>query len=128
MHFILLYNEKYRVVKRLDPKAIPILEAYSWPGNVRELQNVLERLLVVTEEALIQPLQVQIQLSKFKTKFNSPITVNEILPIQQAKEMLEKELIIMAFDSYPSIRKAAEVLGLDHSNVMRKALKYGIKK
>jgi len=128
MHFILLYNEKYGVKKRLDPKAIPLLEAYSWPGNVRELKNVLERLLLVTEEELIQPLQVQIQLSKFKTKFNSPITVNEILPIQQAKELLEKELIMMAFDCYPSIRKAAEVLGLDHSNVMRKAIKYGIKK
>jgi len=128
MHFIHLYNEKYGVEKRLDPKAIPILEAYSWPGNVRELQNVLERLLVITEEELVQPLQVQIQLAKFKTKFNSPITVNEIIPIQQAKEMLEKELIIMAFDCYPSIRKAAEVLGLDHSNVMRKAIKYGIKK
>ncbi len=128
IHFIHHYNEKYGVEKRLDPKVFSILESYSWPGNVRELQNVLERLLVVTEEELIQPSQVQIQLSKFKTKFNSPITVNEILPIQQAKEMLEKELITMAFNCYPSIRKASEVLGLDHSNIMRKAMKYGIKK
>ncbi|SHI16477.1 sigma 54-interacting transcriptional regulator [Desulfosporosinus lacus] len=128
MHFIHLYNEKYGVEKHFDPKAISILESYGWPGNVRELQNVIERLLVVTEEDLVQPMHVLTQLSKFKNKVNSPITVNEILPIQQAKEMLEKELIIMAFNCYPSIRKAAEALGLDHSNVMRKATKYGIKK
>ncbi len=128
IHFIQLYNEKYGVEKRLDPKAIPILEAYSWPGNVRELQNVLERLMVVTDEELIQPLQLQLQLTKFKTRFNSPITVNELIPIHEARDILEKELINMALDCYPSIRKAAEVLGLDHSNIVRKVAKYGIRR
>jgi PAS domain S-box-containing protein len=128
LHFIQLYNEKYGVEKRLDPKAIPLLEAYSWPGNVRELQNVLERLMVVTDEELIQSLQVQLQLTKFKTKFNSPITVNELIPIHEARDILEKELINMALDCYPSIRKAAEVLGLDHSTIVRKIAKYGIKR
>lgn len=128
MHFIELYNEKYGVAKRLDPKAIPILEAYSWPGNVRELQNVLERLMIVTDEELIQSHQVQLQLSKLKEKFSSPITVNKLIPIHEAKEILEKELINLALDSYPSIRKAAEVLGLDHSNIVRKVAKYGIKR
>jgi len=128
MHFIQLYNEKYKVSKRLDPKAIPILESYNWPGNVRELQNVLERIMVVTDEEIIQSFQVQYQLSKFKPKYNSPITVNELLPIHKARDILEKELICMALDSYPSIRKAAEVLGLDHSNIVRKVAKYGIKR
>lgn len=128
LHFIQLYNEKYGITKRLDPKAIPILESYSWPGNVRELQNVLERLMVVTDEELIQAEQVEIQLTKFKTKSNSPITVNQLIPIHEARDILEKELINMALDSYPSIRKAAEVLGLDHSNIVRKVAKYGIKR
>ncbi|MFZ5649260.1 MAG: sigma 54-interacting transcriptional regulator [Bacillota bacterium] len=128
MHFIQLYNEKYGVKKRLDPKALPLLEAYSWPGNVRELQNILERLLVITDEESIQASQVQEQLTKFRTKFKTPITVNELLPIQEAKEMVEKTLIGMAFDYYPSIRKAAEALGLDHSNIVRKAAKYGIQR
>lgn len=128
MHFIQLYNEKYGVAKHLDPKAIPILEAYSWPGNVRELQNVLERLMVVTDEEVIQSLQVQLQLTQLKTKFDSPIIVNKLIPIHEARDILEKELINMALDRYPTIRKAAEVLGLDHSNIVRKAAKYGIKR
>lgn len=128
MHFIQLYNEKYSVKKRLDPKALPLLEAYSWPGNVRELQNVMERLFVITDEESIQASQVLEQLTKFRTKFNTPITVNKLLPIQEAKEMVEKILIGMAFDYYPSIRKAAEALGLDHSNIVRKAAKYGIQR
>jgi len=128
MHFIQLYNKKYGVTKRLDPNAIPILEAYSWPGNVRELQNVLERLMVVTDEELIYAFQVKSLLTKFKPKVNSPITVNELISIHEARDILEKELISMALDCYPSMRKAAEVLGLDHSNIVRKVAKYGIKR
>lgn len=128
MHFIQLYKEKYRVQKRLDSEALPILEAYNWPGNVRELQNVLERLMVITDEELIQAAQIQVQLAKFSTEFASPIIVNELFPIKEATEMVEKELIRMAYEYYPSIRKAAKVLGLEHSNILRKAAKYGIKK
>ncbi len=128
MHFIQLYKEKYNVERRLDPQAIPIFEGYSWPGNVRELQNVLERLLVVSDEEVIPAGQVQVELMKLRTTFNSPVTVNDLLPLQDAKEMLEKQLITMAFNCCPSVRKAAEVLGLDHSNVVRKAAKYGIRR
>lgn len=128
MHFIQLYNEKYRVEKRLDPACLPILESYSWPGNVRELQNVLERLLVLTDGDIIEAEQVQKQLTKFGNRSHSPISVNELMPIQEAKEMLEKKLISMAFEAYPSIRKAAEALGIDHSNILRKAAKYGLQK
>lgn len=128
MHFIRLYNEKYRVAKRLDPQAIPLLKAYSWPGNVRELQNVLERLMVITDEEIIEASQVQLQLANTEPKFNSPVTVNKLIPIHEARDILEKELINMALDYYPSFRKAAEALGIDHSNIVRKAAKYCIKK
>lgn len=128
LHFIQLYNEKYGVEKRLDSKALPVLESYSWPGNVRELQNVMERLLVITDGEMIEAGSVQEQLARFGNRFHSPITVNELMPIQEAKELLEKKLISMAFDSYPSVRKAAEALGLDHSNILRKAAKYGLQK
>jgi len=128
MQFIHQYNEKYDVGRRLEPQSIPILEEYDWPGNVRELQNVLERLLVISDEEVIPAAQVQIELTKFRTKFNSPISVNNLLPLNDAKEILERQLITMAFDCYPSARKVAEVLGLDHSNIVRKAAKYGIRR
>lgn len=128
LHFIQLYNEKYGVEKRLDPKALPVLESYGWPGNVRQLQNVMERLLVITDGEMIEADHVQQQFKKFGYRFHSPITVNELVSIPVARELLEKKLISMAFDSYPSVRKAAEVLGLDHSSILRKAAKYGLQK
>jgi DNA-binding NtrC family response regulator len=38
-----------RAVPRLTDRAIEALRAYSWPGNVRELQNLLQRLIILTD-------------------------------------------------------------------------------
>jgi len=127
MYFISLLNEKFGFEKRIASDSFPILESYSWPGNVREIQNFLERLWVFSDDNLIQPQSVQAQLDSLKAKFKfSSIAVNELIPIQEAKELVEKELISLAYNRYPSIRKAAKVLGLDHGSVIRKAEKYGI--
>ena len=37
----------------LGPEVLARLEEYAWPGNVRELENVLERLLVVSQDRTI---------------------------------------------------------------------------
>ena len=36
--------------RRVHPRAVELLHAYSWPGNIRELQNVVERALIVSPE------------------------------------------------------------------------------
>jgi DNA-binding NtrC family response regulator len=40
---------------RLAPEALECLRLYDWPGNVRELENVIERAVVLSSGALIQP-------------------------------------------------------------------------
>ncbi|SDM53944.1 sigma-54 specific transcriptional regulator, flagellar regulatory protein A [Geoalkalibacter ferrihydriticus] len=53
-HFLHLFNRKYgRVIHRLTPEALQILQSYVWPGNVRELRNVLERVYVETQAEVI---------------------------------------------------------------------------
>ncbi|MGI6435516.1 MAG: sigma-54-dependent Fis family transcriptional regulator [Syntrophomonadaceae bacterium] len=36
-------------IDKYEPDIIPVLKQYSWPGNTRELQNVVERMLCVTQ-------------------------------------------------------------------------------
>ncbi len=36
-----------RAVRRIDERAIELLEGYDWPGNVRELRNAIERAIVI---------------------------------------------------------------------------------
>ncbi len=40
-------------VKRISTPALNMLMAYHWPGNVRELENVIERAVIMSEDAVI---------------------------------------------------------------------------
>jgi DNA-binding NtrC family response regulator len=51
-HFLARFCREHQKPLRLRPGALDPLEAHPWPGNVRELQNVLERLVVLSDGAL----------------------------------------------------------------------------
>ena len=49
-HFLRLYcaaNQK--PAKQLQPEVMEIMEQYSWPGNVREMENVVQRLVLMSD-------------------------------------------------------------------------------
>jgi two-component system response regulator PilR (NtrC family) len=53
-HFLRLYcTSNKKPVKQLQPDLMEILEAYSWPGNVRELENVVQRLVIMSDGPVI---------------------------------------------------------------------------
>lgn len=49
-HFVRLYcTANRKPAKQVQPEAMEILEHYSWPGNVRELENVVQRLVLMSD-------------------------------------------------------------------------------
>jgi DNA-binding NtrC family response regulator len=48
-------GEKAIPLKTLSPETIQLLQKAPWRGNVRELQNVLERVVVLSEDTIITP-------------------------------------------------------------------------
>ncbi|MEL6761701.1 MAG: sigma-54 dependent transcriptional regulator, partial [Myxococcota bacterium] len=44
------FSKKSEVERTLTPSAMDLLEMHTWPGNVRELQNVIERLVVLSDD------------------------------------------------------------------------------
>ena len=62
-HFLRLYSTaNNRPLKQLDPDTLEIMEDYSWPGNVRELENIVQRLVVMSNGARIQATHLPQQL------------------------------------------------------------------
>jgi DNA-binding NtrC family response regulator len=54
-HFLRFYcNSNNAPLKRLDPEVMHILEEDAWPGNVRELQNLVQRLVLMVDGAIIK--------------------------------------------------------------------------
>ena len=52
-HFVRSISAEYRTApKRIDDEAIAALQAMPWTGNIRELRNVIERLIILSEERI----------------------------------------------------------------------------
>jgi len=126
MRFLLQLNQLYSQKKRMTPEILHEFNNYSWPGNIRELKNILERLIVVSAGDY---LDVNELLCKKSDKSNeSAVQVARIIPISEAVEEVEKQLLTCAVQEYGSSRKIAAVVGIDQATVLRKMKKYGISK
>ena len=54
-HFATKFAEELgRPVPRFSDDALQVLRGYHWPGNVRELENLIQRLVVMTEADVIE--------------------------------------------------------------------------
>ena len=61
--FLLNANSKYnKNISGFSSEAMQLLLDYHWSGNVRELKNVINRAVITTDNNVIQPEQLSIQL------------------------------------------------------------------
>ncbi|WP_409300667.1 sigma 54-interacting transcriptional regulator [Peribacillus sp. SCS-155] len=119
-HFLQQLNEKYGRNYHLTPDAVNVLEFYPWPGNVRELQNMIERLVVTADLPAIDAEFVGQFLSvSFESKKIKPV-ITRVIPLQQALDDVEEQLIILAMNQFKTTTKAAKALGISQSSVSRK--------
>jgi transcriptional regulator with PAS, ATPase and Fis domain len=123
-NFIDKFNKLYGKAKEIDITAIEALESYDWPGNVRELENSIERLVVIGDDSLIDRDNIISVLGKDKFTYAQTDNINGSL--KDAVNQFEKNILEKALKKYRSTYKAAEMLGLTQSTVVRKAKALGI--
>ncbi|MDD3653879.1 MAG: sigma 54-interacting transcriptional regulator [Desulfotomaculaceae bacterium] len=124
-HFLDLYNKKYNLKKSLSDGVVDCLTKYDWPGNVRELINLIERLVVTTD---VQQIGLENLPQKFRIKKSNHLYKFEQMNLTVAVEELERHLVVQALQKYRSTYKAAKVLGVSQSKVVRMTKKYKLKK
>ena len=125
LKFLNQFNHKYGVQRTLDHTLMGILESYSWPGNVRELGNVIERMVVTADGENLHPRHLPASILE---QYNEGETLwkGNTMNLKRAREALERQLIENALSRTGNTRKAAKLLGVDHSTVVRKAGKLGL--
>ncbi|MBR2752569.1 MAG: sigma 54-interacting transcriptional regulator [Lachnospiraceae bacterium] len=123
--FLNRYNRKYNKQIDLKADAMQLMTTYDWPGNIRELQNVIERLVVISQTDAIDTRVVSMMLG---AGHEAPVSDHEDsgYDLKAATTAVESRLIKKALEDFPSIRKAAAALGIDHSTLIKKCRKYGI--
>jgi PAS domain S-box-containing protein len=124
LHFLDRYNKKYDFKKQIDSRAMDIFYNYSWPGNVRELENLVERVVVVTPGHIISSDNLPSGMKE--TARTVPDTVFQNTSLKAALANLEKTILTQVLSEHKSTRKAARILCVDQSTVVRKAKRYQI--
>ena len=77
-HFLRVYcASAKKPLKRMQPDVVEILEDYPWPGNVRELENIVQRLVVMGEGAVITAEQLPQALLYSSTASQEAILIPE---------------------------------------------------
>lgn len=128
-HFIELINQKYKTAKKLHPSTFEILLAYRWPGNVRELENLVERLILTTEEIIIQPSCLPSYIIGQDTASSEDIPPIEKFnfddhDLKTILERVEKWIILKTHKQCKSTYEMAKYLGISQPSVIRKLKKY----
>ena len=110
--FLQKYGVEYKDrLLRISPDAIRILERYHWPGNIRELENIVQR-VVIMSDGLIDVKDLPDYL-KFRIDF--PDT--GFLPLREMeKEYVQRVLI----HTDGNKTKAAEILQIDRKTLRDK--------
>ncbi len=118
------YNRTHDKKLRLSQKVIDRLYRYDFPGNVRELVNVMERMMIMSENDRIgsDELPEEIKSLTYDSK-----TLNiEGLTLKESVQRLETQLIRNALEQGNSLSSAAGILGLHPTTLWRKASKYNL--
>lgn len=123
IHFLEKFKQMYEIKKGFTPEAIEVLETYAWPGNVRELQNIVERLILLTEDEWIQREHVLKFLYGDVKKKKKQLFVLELMPLKEAVEELENQLIERGMQKYRTADKLSKVLGVSPATISRRIKK-----
>jgi two-component system nitrogen regulation response regulator NtrX len=120
-HFMALFcEENNKAPREFSDGAVKVLMAYDWPGNVRELKNLVERVVIMTDEEAIRETHIRPVLGETRVEAGDK-------PLVELVEDFERSLILSELKRTGwNVSKAASRLGIDRANLHRKMRRYAI--
>jgi DNA-binding NtrC family response regulator len=124
--------------KHIDDSVMVRLKAYEWPGNVRELRNVMERLVIMSDEGIVDRdlppyLGGPSRPDGAGRAATSPGTVDMARwsdrSLRDFREEIESEFIRYKLAEYDwNISRTAQALGIERTNLHKKLRALGIRR
>ncbi len=117
--FIERYRTKFRCpVQGISDSALKILSTHRWPGNIRELENLMERLVAMTDKEWItdEDLPLEYHFAKLDS---GPAPAGALF--QEACDTFERNFILRALErSDWNVTATARYLGIPLSTLKHK--------
>jgi DNA-binding NtrC family response regulator len=127
-------------LKTISDEAVAQLAAYPWPGNVRELRNVIERLVILSEESigvgdLPEEIVAEVARRQREAAVAGPAALPKVelpaearvLPLREFRDHMEREYIRLKLDDNGwNISRTAQLLGIERTNLHKKMRSLGL--
>ncbi len=130
--------------KAISPEAIDALADYSWPGNVRELRNVIERLVILSDEAigmgdLPEEIVAEVARARREAAASNSASGDSVLPrlelppearalpLREFRDHMEREYIRLKLDENGwNISRTSNLLQIERTNLHKKMRALGL--
>ena len=129
-HFLHEFSrKKKKPIKRLSPQVMDLLLRHPWPGNIRELENLIERLVILSEGEEVQASELP---ERFRAKPQAPSgkpqeISDQGIHLTAAVQEFERDLILKALDKSNWVKsRAAQLLHLNRTTLLEKMKKQNI--
>ncbi len=112
--------------KQFTQDALDVMMQHDWPGNVRELRNFIERISIMSPEAIISPGFVQSLLpgsSGHMHPIGSEVITApfQVKNFKEAKKAFEREFLRLRLEeSNGNISQTANTIGMERSHLHKK--------
>jgi transcriptional regulator of aroF, aroG, tyrA and aromatic amino acid transport len=120
----------------MTKESFDLLMSQPWPGNVRQLENILERIINVTNTLEIKPelFYEWTDLATGQTWTDNEEGILQIRipldkgwpPLKQIVNDVEKHVLTRVLEKHSSSRKAGRILGVSNTTILNKMKNYGI--
>jgi transcriptional regulator with GAF, ATPase, and Fis domain len=125
-HFLEKANARHGLSVTISREAMIYLWEYDWPGNIRELENLIERLVILSENGVAewQDLPVNIRSFVSDKKNPKPTLSGEQVDLREATDQLQLRLMDEALRLTKGNKSAAaKILGLKRTTLVAKLRK-----
>jgi DNA-binding NtrC family response regulator len=114
--FLRRYNTKFRKsVQGIADSTLRVLSSYWWPGNIRELENLIERLVAVSDKEWITDEDLPYELHVAQLDAQGPTTENLL---ERATSTFERNFIVRALEkSAWNVTATSRTLGIPLSTL-----------
>src|SRR6266581_7924844 len=130
-HFLKRYSqENGKFVPVIADEAMGLLCAYSWPGNIRELENVIERAVALSNQPVLTPTDLPVEVCEHvAARPSHGLLREEQSPFADAptlEEVKKRYVLHVLHNTQGSLSHAAELLDVDRRSLYRMLGRYKI--
>lgn len=130
--FLRKFNRAHRRTIQFAPSFVTLLSGYHWPGNVRELQNCVERLVVLSDAAMVDSNTIPHALSAYFARIQDISVPPSRANMSSVQQTLSEKLDVIERDRLRQVlaetgwvkTKAARRLGMTARQVAYRIQKY----